>query len=249
MQFVRHVKLTIPRKLTPSFEKVQRAIERDDFYSANLKKLAVDDFFRAKLDYDSRLLLRFVAFGGRRACLALEVIEHRAYGRLFAWDPKLRESRVVTDGLYFANGVALAADESFVLVAETTCYRVSRVWLSGPRAGQRDVFVDNLPGFPDNLSRGPSGLFWIALPNPRNRALDLLLPMPRIRWAVANLPERLQPQEVRYGLVVATDDSGRVVRALHDPTGRVAFITGVREHEGSLYLSSLDERHLARVPL
>jgi hypothetical protein len=81
MQFVRHAKLSIPRKLGPSFEKVQRAIERDDFYSANLKKLSVDDFFRAKLDYDSRLLLRFVEFGGRRACLALEVIEHHAYDR------------------------------------------------------------------------------------------------------------------------------------------------------------------------
>jgi strictosidine synthase len=179
----------------------------------------------------------------------MDIIEHRAYGRLFAWDPQMRALRVVTDGLYFANGVALAADESFVLVAETACYRIARVWLTGPRAGQRDTFVDNLPGFPDNLSRGPSGLFWIALPNPRNRALDLLLPRPRLRWAIAQLPERLQPKEVRYGLVVAVDAEGRVVRTLHDPTGRVAFVTGAREHNGHLWLASLDERHLARVPL
>jgi sugar lactone lactonase YvrE len=179
----------------------------------------------------------------------MDLIEHRAYGRLLAWDPRTRATRVVTEGLYFANGVALAADDSFVLVAETACYRVSRVWLRGPRAGQRDVFVDNLPGFPDNLSRGPSGLFWIAIPNPRDRALDLLLPRPRIRWVVAQLPERLQPQPVRYGLVVGVDEQGRVTRALHDPTGRVAFVTGVREHAGHLWLASLEERHIARVPL
>lgn len=33
--------------------------------------------------------------------------------------------------LYFANGVALSKDESFVLVAETFQYRISRYWLKG----------------------------------------------------------------------------------------------------------------------
>lgn len=81
MQLVRYAKLSIPKKLEASFEKVRAAVERDDFYSADLKKLSVDDFFRAKLDYDSRLLVRFVEFAGRRACLALEVIEQHAYDR------------------------------------------------------------------------------------------------------------------------------------------------------------------------
>jgi len=81
MQVLRYAKLAIPRKLEASFEKVRAAIERDDFYSADLKKLAVDDFFRAKLDYDSRLLVRFVEFAGRRACLALEIVEQHAYDR------------------------------------------------------------------------------------------------------------------------------------------------------------------------
>ncbi|HEX2893381.1 MAG TPA: SMP-30/gluconolactonase/LRE family protein, partial [Marmoricola sp.] len=42
------------------------------------------------------------------------------------------------DGLAFANGVALSADESFVAVAETGARTVVRLWLSGERAGRRD---------------------------------------------------------------------------------------------------------------
>ena len=66
MEVLRYAKLTIPPRLAPSFEKVRAAIERDDFYSADLKKLSTGDFFRARLDHDSRLLVRFVPRDHRR---------------------------------------------------------------------------------------------------------------------------------------------------------------------------------------
>ena len=82
MRFLRYADLKVPRKLAPAFEKVRAAIERDDLRSADVKKLAEQtDFFRARLDYDSRLLLQFVTHDGARACLALEVIEQHAYDR------------------------------------------------------------------------------------------------------------------------------------------------------------------------
>lgn len=81
MQFLTHIALDIPKKLAASFEKVRIAIERDDLRSADVKKLTGREFFRAKLDYDARLLLSFVEHGGRRACLALELIEKHAYDR------------------------------------------------------------------------------------------------------------------------------------------------------------------------
>lgn len=176
-----------------------------------------------------------------------DLIEHRAYGRLFAYSPSTRETRLVADGFYFANGVALAPDESHVVVAETGAYRLSRVWLTPERRGRRDVLIDNLPGFPDNVSRGPTGLYWVGVPNPRNRALDALLPRPLVRWAVSALPERWQPQASRYGMILAIDGEGRVRHCLHDPTGRLDHLTSAREHEGWLYVGSLTEPHVARV--
>ncbi len=178
-----------------------------------------------------------------------DLIEHRPNGRLFAHHPGTGETALLMDDLYFANGVALPADESFVLVSETGKYRITRLWLNGPRAGRRDVFADNLPGFPDNLSRGSVGGFWAALTSPRRPQLDAILPRPAARRAMVRLPERLQPQPVRYGLVLQLDDDGEVIRSLHGPSGSFSHLTAAEEHHGFLYLGSLVETAIGRVPV
>ena len=99
-----------------------------------------------------------------------ELFEHSGTGRLVRLSPD-DKVEVLLDGLQFANGVALAPDESFVCVAETTAYRVQRYWLKGARAGQRDLLIDNLGGFPDNLSTGTDGLIWVAQAAPRSKRL------------------------------------------------------------------------------
>jgi len=49
--------------------------------------------------------------------------------RLLAYDPQKNMTSLLSDGLYFANGVALAPDESYVLVNEISLGRVRRYWL------------------------------------------------------------------------------------------------------------------------
>jgi sugar lactone lactonase YvrE len=46
---------------------------------------------------------------------------------------------VVADGIWFANGVALSRDESFIVVAETFGCRLLRHWLKGEKAGSTEV--------------------------------------------------------------------------------------------------------------
>ncbi len=58
-----------------SFDKVIAALGRDDFRSADVKKLAGHPYHRAKLDDANRLLLQFVEHRGETSCLVLEVIE------------------------------------------------------------------------------------------------------------------------------------------------------------------------------
>ena len=48
--------------------------------------------------------------------------------------------------------VALAADESYVAVAETGARTVVRWWLTVPKAGALDLLVSDLPGDPDNIA-------------------------------------------------------------------------------------------------
>jgi hypothetical protein len=97
MRFLVYSDLRISKQLLPAFEKVRAAIERDDFRSADLKKLASDrPYFRARLDYDSRLLVQLVRHGTERACLALEIIEHHAYDRSrFLRGARVDEARAV----------------------------------------------------------------------------------------------------------------------------------------------------------
>ena len=70
-----------PADLADKVDKVRAAIERDEFRSSDVKKLAVRGFYRAKLDDACRLLLMFADYRGEKACLALEIIRGHAYDR------------------------------------------------------------------------------------------------------------------------------------------------------------------------
>lgn len=176
-----------------------------------------------------------------------DIIEHRGNGRLLAYDPANDETRTVLDNLYFANGVAVSPDQSFVLVVETGKYRVLRHWIAGGRVGETEVFIDNLPGFPDNISAGTGGIFWLAIASPRDPILDATLPYPALRRVIARLPAFLRPGVQRYGMVFGLDADARIVYNLQDPHGRYAPIVSVIEHDGWLYFGSILEPGAARI--
>ncbi|MEM7373954.1 MAG: SMP-30/gluconolactonase/LRE family protein [Bacteroidota bacterium] len=178
-----------------------------------------------------------------------DLMEHRPNGSLLSYDPRTGETKKLADGLFFANGIAVSPDQQFLLVVETNKYRVQKYWLQGPKAGSMEIFVDNLPGFPDGISTGENGTFWIACPNPRNAPLDALLPNPFLRKLAYRLPEALQPQEIRYGMVLGFDATGNLTYNLQDPSGRLAVITSVQEFDGQLYLGSLREPAIGRLKL
>ncbi len=172
-----------------------------------------------------------------------DMLEHRGDGRLLAYHPDSGQTDVLLAGLYYANGVAISADESFLLVVETTKYRIRRLWLSGPRQGEDEVFIDNLPGFPDGISRGEDGVFWLALMNPRNGFIDWALERPWIRKIAARLPlAAFASAAPRYGFVLGLDADGNVIHNLQDPSGRhYAGISCVIHHGDFLYFGSLLE--------
>lgn len=179
-----------------------------------------------------------------------DVFEHRPHGRILATDLNSGQTRVVLDGLYFANGVALGPDEAYLLINETTRYRVLRLWLKGEKAGQHEVFIDNLPGFPDNITFNGRDTFWLALYAPRTDTLDALLPHPFLRRMVWRLPKAVQPGPVMHGYALGLDLDGGVAVNLQDASaGAFAPITSVREGADYLYFGSLSAPSLARLPL
>jgi len=177
-----------------------------------------------------------------------EMVEVTRTGRL------LRRSaagavEVLLDGLAFANGVALAGDESFVAVAETAARTVVRHWLTGAAAGTCDYLVPDLPGYPDNIARGSDGLIWVTIASPRDPLVERLQRGPMwLRRSVTRIPQRLQPGPKRTIRVQAYDDGGALVRDLRVDAGPDApyhMVTGVREHDGRVWMGSLHEAAVA----
>lgn len=176
-----------------------------------------------------------------------DLMEHQPNGRLLSYSMVTRKTKLELDGLYFANGVALSPEEDFVLVSETGKYRVLRYWIKGDRAGETEVFIDNLPGFPDNIAPGSGGRYWLALATPRDAFLDGLLPLPGLRKVLARLPRFLQPGPKRYSFVLGLDGTGKVLHNLQDPAGPYAPITSAHEYDGKLYFGSILEPAVGRI--
>jgi sugar lactone lactonase YvrE len=174
-----------------------------------------------------------------------DMVENTSSGRLLRRDVDGSVS-VVLDGLRFANGVALAADESYVAVAESAGRTVVRRWLAGDRAGETDHLADDLPGYPDNIARGSDGLIWITVGSPTDPVVEWLMrgPMP-LRRAAWRLPEPLQPKPKRTARVIALDDAGRLRHDRSFDATSFHLVTGVREHEGRVWLGSLVEPAVA----
>jgi hypothetical protein len=122
------------------------------------------------------------------------------------------------------------------------------------------VFIQNLPGIPDNLfwEEGSTDTFWIGCGTKRTAPfslLDSLAPHPQIRNFLINyvLPKRLIISLVeKLGLAVRVRVQskktafnphgwamGTILETLQDPTGAVHLLTGAYEHDGYLYLGAI----------
>ncbi len=178
-----------------------------------------------------------------------DFVQNTRTGRLMRLDTD-GSITVVLDGLAFANGVALSKDEDYVVVAETGARTVVRRWLTGNRAGMRDLLCQGLPGYPDNISRGTDGLIWVTLASPLDPVVERLQTGPmKLRKLATMLPEKLQPKPKRTVRVQAYDDEGALVHDIDVDTAEHGasyhMVTGVREHEGQVWMGSLHEPAVA----
>lgn len=165
------------------------------------------------------------------------ILEMKPTGGVYRYDPIQDIVTEISAGNYFGNGLELSENEDFLLVSETSKYRILRYWLKGPKAGTKEVFVDNLPGFPNNISRSKNGHYWIGFTTKRNIQLDQLHTKPGMKKLVYGLPSFLQPAPEAFGMVLELDDTGKITRALFDPKGECVKEAGaVFENDGYLFL-------------
>ncbi|PKN53286.1 MAG: strictosidine synthase [Deltaproteobacteria bacterium HGW-Deltaproteobacteria-13] len=189
-------------------------------------------------------------WGGTFQASILDILEQRSTGRILEYDPATRITRIVAKGFSFANGIALSNDETWLFVNETGKYRIWKISvnlkdldISHPSMSAV-VFLENLPGYPDNLMRGLDGKIWLGFAKPRNPVIDkmTLTSTPFMRKLIMRLPRFMWPVPKPYGHVMAFTEDGKVVADLQDPSGTYPETTGVTETTGRLYIQSLHAR-------
>lgn len=178
-----------------------------------------------------------------------DLIEASATGRLLSYMPSNGQTKVHLSGLYFANGVTLGPDDTWVLVNETGASRVSRLWLKGPKAGVQDVFIDGLSGMPDNISFNGTDTFWLAIPALRSKEIDALAAYPFLRKLLGGLPADLLVPASKLGFALGLGLDGTVKFNLQSESGVYHTITSVNEYDGHLWLGSLAMSSIAVLPL
>lgn len=178
-----------------------------------------------------------------------DIIEHSGSGRLIRRTPD-GVVEVLRDDFQFANGLVLAPDESYVLVAETGASRITKLWLTGDAVGEIEVLIDGLPGYPDNMSIGSDGLIWCALASPRNPMLEGIFKLPlRARRVLARVPERLGPSPEDVVWVIAFDFDGTLVHDIRPDGIDYTFVTSVAERDGVLYFGTIVDNALGVLTL
>ena len=192
------------------------------------------------------------SYGSTYKASLIDLMEHGSSGRVLEYNPATGGLRQLFSGLSFANGIAVDPQGQFLLVNETGAYRVWKHWLAGPKAGESEVLIDNLPGFPDNLYVGGVDgwgriRYWLGFTSPRLALVDAIADKPFVRRMVQRLPSFVRPKAQHYGHVIAISGEGEVLANLQDPNAAYPLTTGVAETEHYLYISSLAAPVLARV--
>ena len=209
-----------------------------------------DDLDIAK---DGRIYFSDASLKWDRTHYREDILENHGWGRLLRWDPAKNATEVLLEGLFFANGVTLAPDESFVLVAETGRYRIRRYYLSGEKAGTTDLFADNLPGSPDNVRRSSDGGYWVAMGAKRSKMIDFLHARPTMKRVIAKLVPLKSVQEIavpKIGFVLKLDRDGHIVKSYWDLSGQVITqVSEADEYDGKLYVGSIAADRIAVLDL
>lgn len=130
-----------------------------------------------------------------------DIFRAKPTGRLLEYDPATDKVKVLATGMSFSNGIGVNGDESYLVISETSAMRIVKYHLKGPNAGQVQVLVADLPGYPDGLSCSPAGQCFSVMPSSIVPLHKLTAKLPDfmdiiLRHLVLALPRQLAPVSV-----------------------------------------------------
>lgn len=122
-------------------------------------------------------------------------------GSVFVITPK--GSRIVADGLYFANGVTLDAGENYLYVAESTARRIVRFRIDADNIlGPMEIYGPDYLGdwaFPDGIAFDIAQNLWVAFP--ALNAVGCITPDGRLKMVLTDPDRKIlrRPANICFG--------------------------------------------------
>ncbi|XVF62272.1 hypothetical protein PTKIN_Ptkin08bG0204200 [Pterospermum kingtungense] len=178
----------------------------------------------------------------------LDFLEGKPHGRFMSFDPVTRKTSVLVSDLYFANGVAVSPRQDFVIFCESIMRWCKKYYIQGNKQGQVEMFLDNLPGFPDNIRYDGDGHYWIGLAAGTSVTVDLSFKYPFIRKLMAIMEKYgVRVTSGKNAGVLAVDLEGKPVSYYHDH--KLSAVTGGLKIGNCLYCASLIYPHIIKLNL
>ncbi len=176
-------------------------------------------------------------------------------GRLWQFEIDQGAVRLVAQNYNFLDGVLLdqshATDgqEDSILVTETTKYRIDRLYLRGPRAGQDQVLWQYLPGLPDGLDRDPKGRIWVGFIKERTPITTWIHANPWIKPLLLRLPRSWLPITKPTAIMALSPDASQALFYTHHDGSRVHDISVVVPGKDRIYLPTFDRENTGLVSI
>ncbi len=178
------------------------------------------------------------------------LMEVKPDGGLYSYNPINGKVTTLIDSSFFGNGVAVSKHNDFVLMVDLTKYRVLRYWLKGVKKGVTEIFLENLPGLPNGISRREDGSFWLGFTTRRDDTLDKIQPKKGLKKFIYGVPLWLQPKQEPFGMIMHISNNGDILKTYYDTTGeKVSEASSIEEYNGYLYLGGDLTDHIGKYKL
>lgn len=177
-------------------------------------------------------------------------LESEDTGRVYSYTLKTKELKLLVTNIPFANGVALTPDEKSLLVCHIFDRRIFKYNLQNLKEKPK-IWVDNLPGYPDNIKRVHlKNFYYVALPTLTS---ENLFPFIRkypfvgklIAWFV---PKSLIMSFGSYNTqAYKFNEHGQVVAIINGTGLQTSFITEAYPIGDKVIMGNLKETYVAVV--
>jgi len=170
-----------------------------------------------------------------------DLLAHTMSGRVYCYDLNTKELTEIASGFSFCNGIQLSEDEKYLYVNETSG---NRIWKVNIQNKDKEIFLDALPGFPDNMSERGEGIYWTGFASPENVTYTSLSNKVLLRKVILNLPYHLRNILMNTGDSTTTffafNEEGEILYYVNTDQFNYGTTTGIIQVNSRLYIHHLN---------